>query len=153
MINWQDTKSLISKYFTVGEATRLDSWGVYHIPSEEEKQHIIEHAAKLDLVHDFIKLPMIVHCWIRPLKVCSLTTHNGENYNEFVKSVNPNGAHPKGLGTDFHFKGKESKAECQEMRLLLVPKLKDFGLRLEDIDGTWLHLDSLPVKSKRFFKP
>lgn len=153
-MNWDDTKTPISKYFTVGEALYLPSWRIFHIPSEAEKEEILKLASRMDIVREFIGLPLEVHCWTRPLIVNNPDSkYHGKNYNKYVGSKNPNGSHPKGRGIDYNVKGYETAEQNAKIRQLLLPKLEEWDLRMEDITGSWIHNDNLPVTSRRFFKP
>lgn len=144
----------ISRYFTFHEALYLKSWKIYHIPTEKEIEDITNFAKSLDLVRDLIGLPFIVHCWTRPTSVNNPESkYHKMNYNEFVGSKNPNGAHPKGRGCDFHVKGFESAEDCEIIRQKIVPHLNRLGLRMENFAGSWIHVDNLPVIRERFFKP
>ncbi len=182
MINWSDPKYPISKYLTVHDALYLHSWGVLHIPTEIEIQNILTLALIIDSICDMFG-PIETHCFIRPIKAhfngsisIKLNTKTKDynikkqalkelNYNAFIGSKSPSGAHPLALGIDFNFKYYNNKEfidlnlnekikACQEMRLKLEPLLEELGLRMEDnYPGTWIHLDKLPVKYHRFFKP
>ena len=100
-IDWTDPNAMISKYFTVHDALFLQSWQIYHIPSEKEKQNILKLAKKMDLLwKKFGK--MNIHCWIRPLKVnAPESRYHGSNYNKFVGSSRFSGANSSG----WHFGG------------------------------------------------
>lgn len=148
-IDWSNPKAKISKYFTVGEATYLPSWKAYHQPTEEEKACILKLAATMDKVRELLKRPIIVNVWIRP-KFANISGHpkNGQNYNKFIGGASKS-AHKLGRAVDFHVKGMD----CRTARGLLISKLKELDIRLENIDGPWLHIDNMPVKFNRFFKP
>lgn len=150
-IDWSDPKAPISKFFTVKEALYLPAWEAMHVPSEEEKREILKTAQKMDLIREYLEQPISVHCWIRP-KCANVpkSKWDKKNYNAFVGGA-PGSAHPEGKAVDWH----ASKMTCAEIRQLLVPKLKDFDIRMEDVDGNWVHIDTrqpAPRKS-RFFKP
>ncbi len=49
---------------------------------------------------------------------------------------------------DFHV-----NEDCGMTRAKLLPVLKRFSLRMENVTGPWVHLDNAPVKTSRFFKP
>jgi len=150
-IDWNDPKAKISKYFTVGEATYLPSWGVHHIPNDAEKVNIISMAAKMDLVRGAFNAAVTVHTWIRPTCVnCTDPAHKDGDYNKLVKGA-PKSAHIDGLGVDFHVE----KITCNDARTFLLPKLDEWKLRMEDNPGSsWVHLDQKPVApgGVRFFK-
>lgn len=154
MIDWNDKKAKISKHFTVHEATFLPSWRIYHTPSEEEKKEIIKLAKIMDGIRDDLGKAIIVHVWIRPKKVnCPGHARDGQDYNVFIGSTSKKSAHIFGKGIDFHVSGHSGPAGCKEIRDKLEPKLESLGVRMEDINGGWVHLDTNPVGYKRFFKP
>ena len=39
------------------------------------------------------------------------------------------------------------------MRQVILPHLEEWSIRMEDINGGWIHIDTNPVGYKRFFKP
>lgn len=148
-IDWSNPKSKISKYFTVKEALWLPSWGVMHMPSEEEKANILKHAVKMDLIREFLNAPINVHCWIRPVLNNPSSKYHGQDYNAFVKGAK-NSSHRVGLATDYSASG----LNCDDVRAKLEPKLEEWGLRMENLSGSnWVHVDSAPVISTRYFKP
>ena len=74
-----------SAHFTWHEACYLPQWHTHHIPSEEEKQHIIVQAARLDAVRDFLGKPITVNCWIRPNSANTEDSqYQGKDYNALV---------------------------------------------------------------------
>ena len=141
-INWEDPESPISVHFKVREALWLPSWQVLHIPSDEEKENIAQHAEKMDLIRDFLGAPLHVHCWIRPGALNNPDSdHNGEDYNAFVKGAR-NSSHKSGKAVDYDAAG----LNCDDVRAKLEPKLVEFGLRMEKMPGgNWVHNDSAPV--------
>jgi zinc D-Ala-D-Ala carboxypeptidase len=150
-VDWKDPKSKISKHFFVREALWLPAWEVFHVPSEQEKAEILKTAEKMDLVREYLERPLIIHCWIRP-KVANIPNSKWDkkNYNSFVGGA-PGSAHPEGKAADFN----PVSMTCGEARSLLLHKLKEFDIRLENTEGNWLHIDTrqpLPMKS-RFFRP
>lgn len=175
-INWLNPDCKISKRFTVHDALYLNSWKTYHIPSESEKVSILELAKKVDIAIDLLEkelgvtnLTPKVHAWIRPNKAnCPGTEWNGKSYNKFIyetqvwvnltpeekaKKTVPNSPHIDGKAVDYHIIGFEGKLGCAKLRLILVPKLAELGIRMEDIDGGWIHNDTKPVIHSAFFKP
>jgi hypothetical protein len=147
---WTDPKSGISKHFTVGESLYLPKWHCYHEPTEEEKANILTLAAIADEVRDIVGKPFVVHCWIRPTQARVQGPYNGKNYNVLVGGARQS-AHITGRAIDFHVED----VPCGEVRKLLVPELGRLKLRMEDMDGNWVHLDNkapFPGQS-RFFKP
>ena len=174
-IDWNNPKSKISEHFYVEEALELPSWGVLHVPSEDEKKEI-EKIAKdvegaISILEQILKhrVSINVHAWMRPEQAnCPGSQWNGKNYNRYIyetqvwknlseeekaKKVEPKSPHRTGRAIDFHVVGYEGKQKCAEIRQMLLPYLEQLNLRMEDISGGWIHLDNLPVKNKRFFKP
>lgn len=63
MINWNDPKEKIGKYFTVGEATK----NCTRIPETQELRfNIVLLAGQLDKVREAWGSPLIVTSWYRP---------------------------------------------------------------------------------------
>jgi len=151
MIDWSNPKAKVSKHFTVKETTYLPSWDCYHVPSEEEKKEIIKLAEKMDIIRDRIGKPVIVHVWIRPKKA-NIPNHpkDGGDYNMFIGSTSTKSGHIFGQAVDFHIGGMP---DCAEVRDLIKPWLEELDIRMEDIQGGWIHIDTKPVGHKRFFKP
>ncbi len=151
-INWLDMKSKVSKYFTVGDATLLPSWGLYHQPSEEEKAQIYTMAQQMDWARELFNAPIKIHVWIRPGSVnCPGSPHHGQDYNAFIKGA-AHSAHKLGRAVDWDAVG----VNCDSARAKLAPELEGRGLRMEDMPGgNWVHLDNMtpPAGGKRFFKP
>lgn len=153
MIDWSNPESKISEYFTVHEATWLPSWKCYHTPSEEEKENIVKISKQMDKVRDFLEVGVIVHVWIRPRKLnCPGHKKHGKDYNRAIGG-SAKSAHTKGSATDWHASGFATPKKCAQIRKKLLPKIEEFGLRMEDIVGGWIHNDNNPVGFKRFFKP
>lgn len=151
MVDWNDPKSKISKYFTVKEALWLPSWQVMHIPSDEEKANILAHAEKMDLVREFLGAPMHVHCWIRPVLNNPQSSYHGQDYNQLVHGAKGS-VHISGSAVDYDAAG----LVCDDVRAKLEPKLEEFGLRMERMPGSnWVHNDSKEVLPghDRFFNP
>lgn len=173
--DWSNPKSKITENFSVGEALLLPSWGVCHVPSEEEKAAIKGIAEKVTKAVDILEkklgkqLRVNVHAWMRP-GVANIpgSEWHGKDYNRYIyetqvwknltpeekaKKKVPNSPHKTGHAIDFHIVGFEGKAGCAKIRELLLPHLEELGLRMENLDGGWVHLDDLPVINSRFFKP
>jgi len=148
-IDWTNPESKISKHFTVKEALWLPSWKVMHIPNEEEKQNILKQASKMDLIRDFLGVPIRVHCWIRPVLNSPASEYHGRDYNAFVHGAK-NSAHKVGLATDYDAEG----LNCDDVRAKLEPKLEEWQIRMEKMPGgNWVHNDCAPVIVYRYFNP
>lgn len=172
-IDWKDPKSKITPRFSVGEALTLQSWGVMHVPSEDEKAAIVSIAEGVGKAAEFLeeklghKVSINVHAFMRPEKAnVPGSQWDGQDYNKYIyetqvwkdltpeekaKKTVPKSPHRTGHAIDFHIVGYEGIDKCQEIRLLLAPELERLGLRMEKIKGGWVHLDNLPVVHERWF--
>jgi len=139
-IDWSNPSAKISKYFTVKEACWLPTWQKMHIPDEIEKENIIKMAQTMDLIREFIKMPIIISCWIRP-----------KDYNADPRIGGaPKSMHITGRAVDW-----TTGKNCDNIRKLLLPQLSFWKIRMEDKPGSnWVHVDNKDVEDKnRFFKP
>ena len=148
-IDWTNPLIKIFQYFTVEEALYLPSWKVMHIPSKVEQENILKLAEKLDLVREFIKSPISVRCWIRPVLNNPASQYHGQDYNKFIKGA-PGSSHKTGLAVDWHSPG----TNCDDMRKFLIGKLAEWDLRMEDLPkSSWIHLAADYKTGNHFFKP
>lgn len=174
-IDWSDPKAKITDRISVGEALTLQSWGVMHVPSEDEKAAIIGIAIAAGKAIDVLEkiigrhASINIHAFIRPEKAnCPNSKWNGYDYNRYIyetqvwkdlseeekaKKTVPKSPHRTGHAIDFHIGGYEGAEKCAQIRQMLLPHLEELGLRMEDLNGGWVHLDNLPVVHARFFKP
>lgn len=175
VIDWSDPKSKISKIFTVHDATFLPSWGVHHQPTDDQKKAIVEIAkgieSALEVLEKALGRPVTIsiHAWIRPeVAICPGSEWDGKDYNRYIYEtqvwkdltpeekalkVVPKSPHRTGHAVDFHVIGFEKAEGCAKIRAILVPKLPELQLRMENIIGGWVHLDNLPKGNEWFFKP
>lgn len=151
VLDWNNPKSKISKYFTVSDALMLREWkrlansddGL----TEEIKANILKTAAKMDAIREFLNKPILVKSWLRPPK-----------YNVAIGGA-AKSAHMDGLAidwwTDQNGDGQLNGDDCDELKKILMPKLREWGIRMEDNGkgARWIHIDLRPVKNLRFFKP
>ena len=176
-IDWTNPKARLSANFSVGEALTLNSWGVMHVPSEDEKVAIQGIAVAVTkaiyvLAKELNKeIHVNVHAWMRPEKAnVPGSKWDGQDYNRFIYQTQvwkgltpeemalkhvPNSPHKTGHAIDFHILGFEGKEGCAKIRALLLPHLEELGLRMEHLPdgGGWVHLDNLPVVHNRYFTP
>lgn len=174
-IDWSNPKSKITPRFSVSEALTLPSWGVMHVPSDEEKKAIIGICEKVGKAADILekiigrKVSISVHAFMRPEKAnIPGSKWDGMDYNRYiyetqvwkdltpeekVKKKVPKSPHRTGHAIDFHIIGFEGAVKCAQIRQMLLPHLEELGLRMEDLNGGWVHLDDMAVVNKRFFKP
>ena len=141
-IDWSNPKCMISKHFSVHEATYLPQWNLHYSPSEEEQSEIVKLAEILDVVREFLDKPMNVHVWIRP------TVDGKGDYNALVGGAS-HSAHKYGKAADFDVEGMTA----QDVRDSIRDKLEEWGLRCED-QVSWVHLDTqeVPPGGHRIFK-
>lgn len=153
-LDWSNPESQISAHFTVHDATYLPSWGVYHTPSDQEKENILALAAKLELVRAYLgNNDVNVNCWIRPtIVVCENPRYNGKNYNQLIGGAQ-NSAHISGMACDFTV----SRITCDDARFLLEDQLDILQMRMEKKPGSsWVHLDIRQPAypdGRRYFTP
>lgn len=168
-VDWSNPQAPISKYFTVHNATYLPSWKVHHQPTDQQKANILKIAQKMDLVREMLGSPIIVTAWMRPGQaICPGSEWDGKDYNRYIYETQvwknlsdeekaqkhvPASPHKDGEAVDWVLVGKEGVDGCNEVRQLLLPKLEEWQLRMEDIQGNWVHLDIRAVINSRFFKP
>lgn len=148
-MNWLNPEEKISKYFSVSEALYLPSWCVYHTPTETEKENILIMADKMDKARQYIDMPIIVLCWIRPTSVnCPESEYHGKDYNARIGGASKS-MHILGSAVDWY-----SLKDCDELRMGLKFKLNEFGLRMEDLKGSnWIHCDNKEILNggQRYF--
>ena len=131
-----------SIYFKWREVLWCPSWDVYVWPNKSQYYNLRLFIKKCDRVRGFLKKPMIVTSGLRP-----------REYNKQIKGARFS-QHIKGNAIDFYVKGYEGIKRTSLIRNKLKYKLNEFGIRMEDIDGDWIHIDGAePGRTGRFFKP
>lgn len=141
----------ITQHFTWSDALRLPSWNVEHIPSASERENLLKLFNKLELVRAHLGGHSInVHCAIRPILNNPSSPFHGQDYNSKVGGAKAS-AHITGCAVDFDVSGMS----CDEVRAKLLPKLEEFGLRMENngVGSSWIHLDVMQPCPNRYFKP
>ena len=153
-IDWENMGAKIASNFTVHESLWLPSWRIYHIPSDEEKQQIVKTADAMQKIRGLFSVGIAVHVWIRPISVNNPdSSHHGENYNLAIGSKSTRSAHIFGKACDFHVSGMSGPAGCEQARQGILLHIEEWDIRMEDINGGWIHIDTNSVGHKRFFKP
>lgn len=149
-IDWTDPTAHVSTHFTVKDCLFLRQWNRLANESdgldEDIKHNLINLCAKMEGVRAFLgNRPIIVHCMFRP-----------PLYNKLVKGA-PQSGHLLGMAVDFHVFELANNKGCDSIRAILVPKLKEFDMRMEDISAKtqrdWIHLDTKQTLGNRYFKP
>ncbi len=140
-INWYKDDQ-VSKYFTVNDCLYLPHWNRNAIEADgltnSVKGNLIILCNRLDVVRDFLNMPMTTTVCYRPAA-----------YNAQIGGAK-NSQHILGSAMDFTC----AQLNADEVRKLLEPKLEEWGLRMENLPGSnWVHLDQGPVITNRFFKP
>ncbi len=147
-MDWTNPKEHLSPHFTVHDCLYLPSWGIHHIPSEEEKTNILNTLSKMELIRAYLGVPINVHVTIRPEKVNNPgSSYNLKDYNSFIGG-SPKSAHIKGLAMDFNPIGMT----CSDAKAKLLIKLIDFNIRMESDTIDWIHIDLTPPNPNRYFK-
>ncbi|MCZ6893283.1 MAG: D-Ala-D-Ala carboxypeptidase family metallohydrolase [Gammaproteobacteria bacterium] len=153
-IDWDDENARVADHFRVHEVLFLPSWRMYHTPNDDEKAEAAKAAEAMEEIRKFVNAPVTVHCWMRPTEVNAPDSrHDGENYNLFVGSRSRRSAHIFGRAVDFHVAGNTGPDGCHAIRQALLPQLEEWGIRMENNHGGWIHIDTNPVGHKRFFTP
>ena len=149
-IDWGNPEAQVSTHFTVKDCLWLPQWNRLANETdgltEEIKHNLINTCAKMEGVRAFLgNRPLIVHCMYRP-----------PLYNKLVKGA-PQSGHLFGIAVDFHVSGLSDNKGCDSIRAILVPKLKEFDMRMEDVSAftsrNWIHLDTKNTSGTRYFKP
>jgi hypothetical protein len=143
-----DPKAPISQYFTFKDALWLPSWKRIANPSDGVTLQTIDNLKAIfkimDKVREFIGKPIRVH-----------VAYRSPEYNTLVKGAK-NSAHlalDKGIAA---VDWSVPSIDCDTVKQLIIPKLAEWGVRLEDNGkgATWLHLDTrAPGPGGRYFKP
>lgn len=158
-MDWTNGSEQISKYFTVKEAAWLPKWNrlANQIElSDDSKNALINLFTTLDSVREFLGVPMIVHCSMRPLA-----------YNALIGGAIDSAHIARKLciddisyliaACDFHPDfGLSIKDSCTKGRKLIAPYLYKWNLRMENNHfQDWIHLDNRPVSpnGNRIFIP
>jgi uncharacterized protein YcbK (DUF882 family) len=136
----------ISRHFTWKEALWLPQWKRMANEADGVTDQVLENLKilfqKMDLVREFIRRPVVVHCAYRP-----------KLYNELVKGA-PSSAHlalePGVAAVDFNVDG----LACMPTKIDFLPMLDIWDMRMErnGIEADWVHLDT-GRKGIRYFRP
>ena len=147
------------EHFSWREALWLPSWNRAATEDDGLTQEILDNLKntfkKMDKVREYFGKSISVHVSLRPMKYHKelYAKQNADRKRNGLEPLKvPMGsAHLSGMGVDFHVKGM--KCAVARQKILDDGKLEEWGMRMEDIQGEWIHLDTKPVISKRFFKP
>lgn len=163
MIDWNDPKCKISKYFTVKEAIWLPEWKrLGNLPedclTDEIKDNLVETFAWMDDVRDWVGKPINVHLAFRSmayhLDLYKRMNAANQAAGRPEQHVPMGSQHLSGNAVDFDVSGE--KCEDIEKKIIEEGKLDEWNLRMESKGSptSWVHLDSkTPGPSGRYFKP
>jgi len=127
-----------AKHFIWAEALWLPKWDIHTFPSDLQYNNILTFIPKIEMVRSFLGVKMLVTSWTRP-----------DLYNELIGG-SKDSSHKKALALDF----KTKEYSASDIRDALKPELKRIGIRQENIQGHWVHIDGkAPKNNRRFFKP
>ncbi len=144
-IDWTAGICPVSRHFTVKELIYLPSWGRLALPEDglddAVKVSLMALAGAMDVVRDWLGLPIKVHVTYRP-----------EAYNRAIGGAS-HSYHVLGMAMDWEPEGI-TPGEAIES-ILAHRKLEDWGMRMENNGPlpSWVHLDLGAVTFARYFKP
>lgn len=145
MIDWTKPESQITEHFTVKDALWLPQ--LKRLANEEDglndkiKANLVDLFSRMEKVRDILGCPVAVICAYRP-----------PVYNALVGGA-PRSAHMEGRAVDWSPHGM---CCCDRARELLLPKLAEIGLRVENLPkSVWVHCDTRipPPGGAYFFIP
>lgn len=145
-IDWSNPDFHVTEHFTVHDLIWLPSWN--RLANEADgldevtKSNLVNLAHSMETVRAFFGKPIVTHVALRPVE-----------YNKTIPGAALHSAHTEGKAMDFHVKD----IDCATARKMIndAGKLEEWQMRMEDISGNWVHLDTRPLKAggHRFFKP
>jgi hypothetical protein len=149
-IDWTDPKSQVSTNFNVKDCLYLPTWGRLANESDgltdEIKENLVNTCAKMEVIRIVGgNKPIKVHCMFRP-----------PMYNKIIGGATRS-AHLTGEACDFSWLNESTNKGCDDFRSLLIPKLEDLDIRMEDLSAktsrAWVHIDTKKPSPNRYFKP
>lgn len=156
VLDWNNPKSKIAKYFTVQDAIILREWK--RLGNESDglndtvKANLVEVFKKMDIIRELLGKPVFIKSAWRP-----------SAYNVAIGGAKQSAhmANAEYAAVDFWCDqdgdGDKDGEDCDAIKALLMPKLEELGIRMEDNGkgARWVHIDTRPVPKggNRFFKP
>jgi len=144
MIDWTNPSALVTPHFSVAEAIYLHRWERLATPEDgltyAIKDQIILIFTVAEKVRDILGVPLL-----------TVDTYRPKKYNTLIGGA-VDSAHVYGMAYDF----SPAKMNCDDARLILVPRLVSLGIRMEKLKGAcWIHIDNrqVPVGGNRYFVP
>jgi len=128
----------MTEHFKLSELLWLPQWRIHCFPTKLQYENLVTFIHQVERMRRFLKRSFIVTSCLRP-----------DIYNSKIGG-SAGSRHMRGRAIDFTVKGMS----CKEARIAMKPKLDEYNLRMENINGNWIHLDNgKPGISGRFFKP
>lgn len=156
VLDWNNPKSHISKYFTVEDAIMLREWK--RLANAEDglndtaKKNLIGIFEKMDVIREFLGMPVFVKSAYRPsaynvaIGGAALSAHMASNDYAAVD-----------FWCDADGDGDKDGDDCDLIKEKIMPMIEGWNLRMEDNGkgARWIHVDDKPVGPgmHRFFKP
>lgn len=161
-IDWTEPSCKISQYFTVKDAIFLNNWGRLGRESDgltvEIKRSLWLFAnEKMDTIRRFIGRAIYVKSWWRPKKYN--IEIGGASYSSHMAVEVDTDECACDWWADMDGDGDKDGADCDAIKALLMPKLQEFGVRMENNGkgAKWIHNDNNMRKIKAggawFFLP
>lgn len=145
-IDWTDPRCSISKFFSVREALWLPTWNKLASAGDglnkEAEDALVFLFEKMDVVREFIGIPIFVHVAYRPVA-----------YNTEIGGAKDS-AHIARAGniaavdwSSVVVSDMSPGENCDTLRQAIEPMLEQWGLRCEENPpgSPWIHLDTMPV--------
>lgn len=156
-VDWNDPKSKISKYFTIEEAIYLREWKRLANESDGLDSHVKNQLVKIftevmDPIRELLNKSVFVKSAYRP-KAYNVAIGGAE----FSAHMCTKEYAAVDFWTDQNGDGNKNGDDCDTIKSILMPKLKEMKIRMENNGqkSRWVHVDNKPVPSggNEFFKP
>lgn len=138
-----DEKIPGSKYFKWREVLWLPHWGVFAIPSDDQKGNLCIVINRLEIIRERFGIPIFITSALRP-----------GTYNQLIGGADDS-QHKIGLAVDFIVQGFSGPDGCAAIRKTILPWLSELRIRMENVElGSWIHIDCKACPDeKRYFRP
>lgn len=146
--DWNKPNSKITDHFRVYEALTmgkqfkpLSEISPNGFSYDEIAENVTKTAIKMEAIRTILgDKPIVVTSWYRTF-----------GHNHSIKGAKKS-MHLCGLAVDFYVIGFGGGEGCDYVRSVLVKKLEELDIRMENLQGSnWVHIDL--KKFNRFFKP
>lgn len=141
-IDWTNPSCSVTAHFTVADCLMLHSWNRLANETQDGltdggKAKLITLCQKMEEIRSILGCSINVHCMYR-----------SPDYNAQVVKAIPNDVHAQFLACDFDTNGHHT---IDEIHTILLPKLENLGIRMEQNTPGWCHIDLHPVGHARYF--